>query len=222
MEYRKYLTTGAAVPSRTARRWKRYVILLSSPVVLHSPHMILVLHSPHMILVLHSPHMILVLHSPPVILVLHSPHMILVLHSPHMILVLHSPPVILVLHSPPVVLVLHSSLILNYLVVYRPVKNLPSHSYHQSTKPLQTLPVQMVSIPVLKGILPERYIIHWTRFVKALALLLTESVTLQQIQEADILLRRFVKEMEDLYDFRGQSPFWVTCPRSKLSPKMPD
>lgn len=61
------------------------------------------------------------------------------------------------------------------------------------------------SIPVLKGILPECYLIHWTRFVKALALLLTESVTLQQIQEADIMLRRFVMEMGDLYGIQNMS-----------------
>ncbi|KAF1371476.1 hypothetical protein PFLUV_G00277770 [Perca fluviatilis] len=69
------------------------------------------------------------------VLILHSSPVILVLHSTHMILISHASPVIL--HLCRLILFLHS------LVLYRSVKNLPSHSYHQSTKPLQTLPVQM-------------------------------------------------------------------------------
>lgn len=61
------------------------------------------------------------------------------------------------------------------------------------------------SIPTLKGILPDRYLTHWARFVKALALPLTDSVTSQQIVEAEILLRMFVIEMKDLYGIHNVS-----------------
>lgn len=51
------------------------------------------------------------------------------------------------------------------------------------------------SITTLKGILPERYLLHWATFAKGLALLLSENVTSQQVLEAGILFQSFVTKI---------------------------
>lgn len=55
------------------------------------------------------------------------------------------------------------------------------------------------SVPVLKSILPERFLVHWMKLVKAVGLLLLESITLEEITEAEKLIKAFVQEAEGLY-----------------------
>ncbi|XP_034153144.1 uncharacterized protein LOC114840948 isoform X1 [Esox lucius] len=55
------------------------------------------------------------------------------------------------------------------------------------------------SIPILKGILPERYLNHWLKLASGIALLLTTSISSRQLLEAQDLLHQFVSEMEPLY-----------------------
>ncbi|XP_055073931.2 uncharacterized protein [Misgurnus anguillicaudatus] len=55
------------------------------------------------------------------------------------------------------------------------------------------------SISVLKGILPDKYLNHWIKLASGIALLLSTSITSQQLLEAQDLLLQFVSEMEHLY-----------------------
>nr|XP_055062963.1 uncharacterized protein LOC129446026 [Misgurnus anguillicaudatus] len=55
------------------------------------------------------------------------------------------------------------------------------------------------SLPVLKGILPEPLLNHWSKLVKGVSLLLGENITREQITESESLLTDFVKDMEVYY-----------------------
>lgn len=55
------------------------------------------------------------------------------------------------------------------------------------------------SLPVLKGVLPEPLLNHWSKLVKGVSLLLGENITRDQITESEALLTDFVKDMEVYY-----------------------
>lgn len=55
------------------------------------------------------------------------------------------------------------------------------------------------SLPVLKGVLPEPLLNHWSKLVKGVSLLLGENITREQITESEALLTDFVKDMEVFY-----------------------
>ena len=56
------------------------------------------------------------------------------------------------------------------------------------------------SVPVLKGTLPEKYLVNWAKLIKGVGLLLLESITSEEITESENLLIAFVQEAEALYD----------------------
>ncbi|KAJ8048972.1 hypothetical protein HOLleu_01500 [Holothuria leucospilota] len=56
------------------------------------------------------------------------------------------------------------------------------------------------SLPVLKGVLPSRYLAHMLLFVLAVWVLLQESVTEDEISICEIILVKFVIQMKELYD----------------------
>lgn len=51
------------------------------------------------------------------------------------------------------------------------------------------------SLPVLKGVLPEPLLKHWSKLVKGVSLLLGENITRDQITESEALLTDFVKDI---------------------------
>ena len=55
------------------------------------------------------------------------------------------------------------------------------------------------SVPVLKGVLPNQYFIHYTLFVTAISILVSDQISLQKLQQADKLLDNFCKLMPELY-----------------------
>ena len=55
------------------------------------------------------------------------------------------------------------------------------------------------SIPVLNGLLDPEYYIHYSTLVCAMAILLGESITEQQLIKADTLLNLFYKHCAQLY-----------------------
>jgi hypothetical protein len=55
------------------------------------------------------------------------------------------------------------------------------------------------SIPILTNVLHDNYLKHWSLFVHALHLLLSEKITEQELETADDLLHRFVKQVQILY-----------------------
>lgn len=57
----------------------------------------------------------------------------------------------------------------------------------------------LYSVPVLKGTLPESFLVHWLNLIKGVGLLRLESITSQEIKEAEKLLNTFVQEAEGLY-----------------------
>lgn len=61
------------------------------------------------------------------------------------------------------------------------------------------------SLPVLIGYLQEIYLQHWILFVRALFLLLQDNIKSEDLNEADLLLRRFVKETQTLYGDRAMT-----------------
>lgn len=56
------------------------------------------------------------------------------------------------------------------------------------------------SVPVLKGTLPEKYLVNWAKLIKGVGLLLLESITSEEITESENLLIAFAQEAEALYD----------------------
>ncbi|XP_068696424.1 uncharacterized protein [Montipora foliosa] len=55
------------------------------------------------------------------------------------------------------------------------------------------------SAPVLKGVLPNQYFIHYTLLVTAISILVSDQISLQKLQQADKLLDNFCKLMPELY-----------------------
>ena len=55
------------------------------------------------------------------------------------------------------------------------------------------------SVPVLKDVLPNQYFIHYTLFVTAISILVSDQISLQKLQQADKLLDNFCKLMPELY-----------------------
>lgn len=61
------------------------------------------------------------------------------------------------------------------------------------------------SLPVLLGILPERYWFHHRQLVTAIAILCQESISLQEIDVAEEMLHSYVRDFEVLYGLRHLS-----------------
>lgn len=61
------------------------------------------------------------------------------------------------------------------------------------------------SLPVLKNFLPPKFLQHWSIFVRALFLLLGDTIQKKQLTEADMLLKLFVKQIPSLYSDRESS-----------------
>ena len=57
----------------------------------------------------------------------------------------------------------------------------------------------MVCVPVLKGVLPEQYLTHLTKFVMGLTLLLGDKVTDDNVKRAEKHLKEYTQEAEVLY-----------------------
>lgn len=55
------------------------------------------------------------------------------------------------------------------------------------------------SVPVLKGVLPDHYFLHYTMLVTAIAILVSDQISQQRLQQADELLENFCKLMPVLY-----------------------
>ena len=55
------------------------------------------------------------------------------------------------------------------------------------------------SVPVLKGVLPGHYFLHYTLLVTAIAILVSDRITPEQLKLADELLDNFCKLMPELY-----------------------
>jgi hypothetical protein len=55
------------------------------------------------------------------------------------------------------------------------------------------------SVPLLKGILPEVYLKHYACLVEGTYILLSEGIANQDLNRADLLLKLFVQNMENLY-----------------------
>lgn len=55
------------------------------------------------------------------------------------------------------------------------------------------------SVPVLKGVLPDHYFLHYTLLVTAIAILVSDRITPEQLKLADELLDTFCKLMPELY-----------------------
>lgn len=55
------------------------------------------------------------------------------------------------------------------------------------------------SVPVLKGVLPNHYFLHYTLLVTAIAILVSDRITPEQLKLADELLDNFCKLMPELY-----------------------
>lgn len=53
--------------------------------------------------------------------------------------------------------------------------------------------------PILSELLPDRYVIHWKKFVEALHILLQQKISYQDVELADELLHSFVFDCEQLY-----------------------
>lgn len=58
------------------------------------------------------------------------------------------------------------------------------------------------SIPAIAQYLPDAYFQHWLLFMTALYTLLKESITLAELEQAEISLRFFVKQIDGLYGDR--------------------
>lgn len=55
------------------------------------------------------------------------------------------------------------------------------------------------SVPVLKGVLDDKYLQHFAKFCEALWLLLQSTPTLEDVDEAEILLQSFCASFADYY-----------------------
>ena len=55
------------------------------------------------------------------------------------------------------------------------------------------------SVQVLKGVLPDHYFLHCTLLVTAIAILVSDRITPEQLKLADELLDNFCKLMPELY-----------------------
>ncbi|KAK3933183.1 Replicase polyprotein 1a [Frankliniella fusca] len=60
------------------------------------------------------------------------------------------------------------------------------------------------SLPVLLGILPQRFWNHHCHLVTALSLLSQDSISFEEIEEAEELLHAYVSEFQTLYGLNGQ------------------
>lgn len=61
------------------------------------------------------------------------------------------------------------------------------------------------SLPVLKGVLKDKYLTHWSKLTTAISILLAEKISPSQIQEAEELLSQFGMEMQDLYGLENMT-----------------
>jgi hypothetical protein len=61
------------------------------------------------------------------------------------------------------------------------------------------------SIPVLNNVLPDRYLKHWVLFVQGMHLLLSEKITEEDLNIAEMLITNFVKDIEVLYENRSNN-----------------
>lgn len=59
--------------------------------------------------------------------------------------------------------------------------------------------VLFYSIPILKNVLPMKYLNHWALFVKGLAMLMQNSLSKSELFYADRYLNEFVSGIDDLY-----------------------
>lgn len=59
--------------------------------------------------------------------------------------------------------------------------------------------VLVYSVPILKNVLPVRYLNHWCLFVKGLALLMQNSIAKTEVFHAGRYLQQFVSGIDDLY-----------------------
>lgn len=76
------------------------------------------------------------------------------------------------------------------------------------------------SIPVLKGILPEKYLIYSPKLVNGVSLLISMYITPQQISEAEESLTQFIAGMESLYGLSNvtfNAHLCLHLPRSVLN-----
>lgn len=62
-----------------------------------------------------------------------------------------------------------------------------------------------MALPVLFGILPEPYYSHLKLFIHGITLLSSNSISNDEILEADICLKYFVKRFEELYGLRNMT-----------------
>ena len=53
-------------------------------------------------------------------------------------------------------------------------------------------------MPVLKGVLPSQHFLHYTMLVTAVAILVSDRITMDQLKLADELLDNFCKLMPEL------------------------
>jgi len=58
------------------------------------------------------------------------------------------------------------------------------------------------SIPILKNYLPTRYFQHWFLLVMSIFILLKRDIKLLDIEDAENMLKMFVKQIPDLYNDR--------------------
>ncbi|XP_073255018.1 uncharacterized protein [Porites lutea] len=61
------------------------------------------------------------------------------------------------------------------------------------------------SVPVLKGVLPSQHFLHYTMLVTAVAFLVSDRITMDQLKLADELLDNFCKLMPELYGEGSQT-----------------
>lgn len=59
--------------------------------------------------------------------------------------------------------------------------------------------VVMYSIPILKNVLPNKFLSHWSLFVKGLAMLMQNSIAKSEMVYADRYLQQFVAGIDSLY-----------------------
>lgn len=55
------------------------------------------------------------------------------------------------------------------------------------------------SLPLLKQVLQKKYLVHWSKLVEAIHILLSTEVTVHAVNKANALLHEFVADVENLY-----------------------
>ena len=65
--------------------------------------------------------------------------------------------------------------------------------------------VLLYSIPVLQLVLKKKYLVHWVKLVESLHILLSEEITIELLNKADLLVYEFSIETQQLYGKRAMT-----------------